>query len=287
MLAPYFAANGVYPLFLTWKTGPIETLLQMLEDFLRPKLDTERAFATGAVRDQLDRLVEPIARTTLRGVWTEMRENAQRGLKQGHGLDALAGHLAQLKQDLPKLEVHLVGHSAGSIVLGHLLEKFQGIASCQLFAPACSVRFAVDRYLPLSTRIPLLIRVLSDANEKDDGLPKPKLELYGKSLLYLVSRALDDVRKMPLLGFQRAVRPGFENDADQWDGDELPVLRDWLARAKANVIVLDKPTVPVSSHGDTIQATHGSFDNNVEVISDAIKLITGSGPKAPVEWLDY
>ena len=53
MLAPYFAANGVYPLFLTWKTGPIETLLQMLEDFLRPKLDTERAFATGAVRDQL------------------------------------------------------------------------------------------------------------------------------------------------------------------------------------------------------------------------------------------
>jgi hypothetical protein len=288
MLAPYFDANGIYPLFLTWKTGPIEVLLQMLGDFLRPKVDAARAFATGAVRDQLDRLLEPIARTTLRGVWTEMRENAQRGLKPGHGLDALGEHLAQLKGELPKLKVHLVGHSAGAILLGHLLEKFQDVASCQLFAPACSVRFAIDRYLPLSARIPFLIRVLSEENEQADGLPNPKVEVYGKSLLYLVSRALDDVRKMPLLGLQHAVQPEFQNKAaDEWDGDELPGLREWLARSKANVIVHDKPSVLVSSHGDTIQATHGSFDNNVEVISEAIKLITGSGPKASVEWLDY
>jgi hypothetical protein len=288
MLAPYFAANGVYPLFLTWKTGPIEVLLQMLEDFLRPKVDSAKAFATGAVRDQLDRLVEPIARTTLRGVWTEMRENAQRGLKPGHGLDALGGHLFQLKQDLPKLEVHLVGHSAGAILLGHLLEKFQAIASCHLLAPACSVRFARQRYLSLPGNAPLVIRVLSDENERADGLPKPKVELYGKSLLYLVSRALDDVRKMPLLGFERAAMPEFQNDTDQWDGDELPELQAWLAAARATVIPVKAPRVPVSSHEDhTIQATHGSFDNNVEVISEAIKLITGAGPKRPVEWLDY
>ncbi|WP_204289325.1 hypothetical protein, partial [Serratia marcescens] len=32
VLAPYFLANGIYPLFFTWKTGPGETLLDMLED---------------------------------------------------------------------------------------------------------------------------------------------------------------------------------------------------------------------------------------------------------------
>jgi hypothetical protein len=80
----------------------------MLEDVLRPKLRAEEALARGAVRDQLDRLAEQLSRIFLRGFWTEMRENAERGLKPGHGLDVLGKSLAQLKTELPKLQVHFV-----------------------------------------------------------------------------------------------------------------------------------------------------------------------------------
>jgi hypothetical protein len=288
MLAPYFGANGVYPLFLTWKTGPIEVLLQMLEDVLRPKLRAQEALAAGAVRDQLDRLAEQLSRIFLRGFWTEMRENAARGLKPGHGLDVLGKSLVQLRTELPKLQVHFVGHSAGAILLGHLLGRFSRVDSCSLFAPACSVRFACEHYLPaLPAGAPLVLSVLSDGNEKDDALPSPDVELYGKSLLYLVSRALDDVRKMPLLGFERAALPGYGDDDDQWDGDELAWVRQWLAAKRAHVVRVDGARVPVSTHGDTIQATHGSFDNNVEAITQAITRVAGKPPSHPVEWLDY
>ena len=288
MLAPYFGANGIYPLFLTWKTGPIEVLLQMFEDLLRPKLDVEAAFAAGAVRDQLDRLAERLGRVFLRGIWTEMRENALRGLKADHGLDQIGGNLAQLRKDLRALEVHFVGHSAGAILLGHLLTLFSGIASCSLFAPACSVRFACERYLPAAAGgLPFTVRVLSDRNEKEDALPTPKVELYGKSLLYFVSRALDDVRKMPLLGFERAARPGYEKNPDQWEAEELPQIQAWLKAFKGSVVAESRQRVPVSAHGHTIQATHGSFDNNVDVVTDTIARIAGKPPIKPVEWLDY
>ena len=32
VLAPYFEANGIYPIFLTWKTGPLETLRDLVKD---------------------------------------------------------------------------------------------------------------------------------------------------------------------------------------------------------------------------------------------------------------
>ena len=41
-LAPYFKANGVYPLFLTWRTGPTETLSGILEDELQESAAARR-----------------------------------------------------------------------------------------------------------------------------------------------------------------------------------------------------------------------------------------------------
>lgn len=304
VLAPYFEANGIYPLFLTWKTGPIETLLSMLEDVVKPKARVEEAFAAGVMRDALDRLVEQLSRVLLRGFWTEMRENAARGATEDHGLDELAENLIRLRKDEPGLGLHLVGHSAGSILLGHLLpllreeggggsEGAARVDTCTLYAPACSVAFA-DAHFGEAARqgqidtSRLALHVLSDRQEKDDALPSPSLELYGKSLLYLVSRALDDVRKMPLLGFERAALPGYENDDDQWDKSELAAVKEWLKlHRKECVHVVPGPRIPVDAHGGTKQPTHGSFDNNVEVIAGTIKSITGNPVVKPIEWLDY
>jgi pimeloyl-ACP methyl ester carboxylesterase len=282
----------------------------MLEDVFRSFFgadDEEQMRAAGFLLDDLaesrDRRVEQISHRTLRGIWSEMRENAARSAGSGRGLDLLARKLAKLRDQLgaKPLDVHLVGHSAGAILLGHLLKCLAApaegvepvrIASCSLYAAACSVRFAVEHYLEAARdilpRANLHLHYLSDRNEKDDYLAGTKgLHLYGKSLLYLVSRALDDVRKIPLLGLQRAVEPGWERDADQWATTHLGDVRTWLAQFEGSLWPVVDASVRVNRKGKTEQAQHGSFDNNVEVIGRTIERIAGAGLVAPIEWLDY
>ncbi len=239
-----------------------------------------------------------------------MRENAARGSASGRGLDRLVAYLARLREKLESgsLELHLAGHSAGSILLGHLLPLLAAprdgaapvkVKSCTLYAAACSVRFAVDKYLKKGARVlgssDLHLHYLSDKNEKEDylaGIKAAGLHLYGKSLLYLVSRALDDARKIPLLGFERAVETGWHGgDAqwqrDQWAPEHLPYIDEWLAGFKGRRYRIDKPSVTINKRGKTAQARHGVFDNDLETVGATIERISGTPLIRPIEWLDY
>jgi pimeloyl-ACP methyl ester carboxylesterase len=226
-----------------------------------------------------------------------MRQNARRASLKGRGNDLLAQALASLEARLGQpLKLHLVGHSAGAIVLGHLVERLAAqnvrATSCSLYAPACTVGFAIEKYLTVGAAVfgpdRLHLHYLTDQQEKDDDLAKVgPVTLYGKSLLYLVSRALDDVRKMPLLGMERAHDPAYFND-DQWARSQLPALAHWHAAfPPANRHPVPTPYIRVNKLGKTEQATHGSFDNNIDVIADTISRLTGQAPVQPIEWLDY
>lgn len=313
VLAPCFEANGIYPIFLTWKTGIGETLSDILQHCLRKVAGTEDARAAGVLDilgDVKDRAIESFAHVLAKGIWTQMRENAEAGKAPRRLLDLLALNLAELQSQMPtgkRLELHLVGHSAGSILLGHLLERMtqpdlrgelRPVQTCTLYAAACSVQFAVTHYLPavdngLLGLDRLWLHYLSDANEKKDGLPTPAVPAYGRSLLYLVSRALDDARKMPILGMERALLPNYAKSKDQWAEEELPWIEQWQARWKpgageaARGIPVVRPDVVVNKANDTIQATHGSFDNNVEVVASTLRRIRGRELVSPIEWLDY
>lgn len=136
----------------------------------------------------------------------------------------------------------------------------------------------------------LRLHVLTDANERNDGLPSAEQDIYGKSLLYLVSRALDDVRKQPLLGMERAlVKPDRAWVDDQWaappNADVAAWLKLWPAGALLNRVT--SPTVRTTKTGHQIDASHGSFDNNIDIITGTLERIRGSGLVAPMEWLDY
>lgn len=302
LLAPYFEANGIYPLFLTWRTGPLETLKHMLEDKVRKLfgLDDD-ARARGLfdlLADARDRSVEAVASKAFKGLWSEMRENAQLAARRGRGSALLAEALARLQVQLGHrpLQLHLVGHSAGSIVLGHLLDRLAAsqvkVAGCALYAPACTVAFAIEKYLDKNISVfdpgQLHLHYLTDKQEKDDDLLNlGPVTLYGKSLLYLVSRALDDVRKVPLLGMERAHDPQHFTE-DQWDKSHLRHLQDWHSRfPRANLHPVPMPYIPVNREGKTAQATHGSFDNNIDVVTQTIQRVNGSALVSPIEWLDY
>lgn len=313
VLAPYFLANGIYPVFLTWKTGPGETVGNMVEDWVRRILGITEERSGGWLQDlgeAKDRAVEAAARTLGRGLWSEMRENAAGAGLPGHALTLAAEQLRALRTQAAKagitLEIHLMGHSAGSILLGHLFDQLGGaqplpVQSCSLYAAACSTGFAVDHYL-VAAKLGLLpldklhLYQLSDANEKNDGLPSPAKPIYGKSLLYLVSRALDDVRKQPLLGMERALLPAYAKDAEgaeQWDAQSLASVRTWqkawgpLAKQHGLAHTIATPKVRNTREMGQINATHGSFDNNIEVLTETLERIKGAALAAPMEWLDY
>lgn len=314
LLAPYFLANDVYPLFLVWRTGPYETIQSLLDDWKRriPGFDEDRA--TGLAEwlgDQKDRAIEAIARPLGRGIWAEMKENAERSMRTGHGVNLLVKNLSLLgtvlKAQGRSLEVHFIGHSAGSILVGHCLESMMDVnappqsytvESCSLYAAACSVPFANHRFVAAADRklLPLerlWLYCLDDDNEKRDALPSPSTSIYGKSLLYLVSRALDDVRKAPILGMERAHSPKHTRDDEQWADECLSEVKRWQQRWSASaghakrLCIVTNEFVRNTRAGGQIQATHGSFDNNIDVLTETIERIRGRKLVSEMEWLDY
>lgn len=312
VLAPYFKANGIYPLFLTWKTGAGETLIDMVEDWTR-KLYGDQAERAGGwlnLGEAKDRAIEAFAHVVGKGIWGEMRDNAKAAVGKNRLLDLTGLQLQALSHALQKnkcqLELHLVGHSAGSILLGHLLTRMAQlpadktrpvVSTCTLYAAACSVRFAVEHYLPaaeqgLLSLDKLWLYQLSDANERADGLPSAAAPVYGKSLLCLVSRALDDARKMPLLGMERALLPEFANDAMQWDAGELPFIKQWSKvwtppDQELALTTVTQPKVRQTRMGDQASASHGSFDNNIDVLTRTLERVKGAPLTGEMEWLDY
>ncbi|WP_305801399.1 hypothetical protein, partial [Thiolapillus sp.] len=79
------------------------------------------------------------------------------------------------------------------------------IETCSLMAPACTLDWYRDSYVPvLDEKGRLQIRDMAiynllDELEKDDTVTA----LYHKSLLYLVSNAFERQKERPLLGMQK------------------------------------------------------------------------------------
>ncbi len=150
---------GIYPLSLIWKTDFWTTLSNILKDAVakrRPEgfLDATKDF----MLDRLDDALEPLARTIGgKAQWSEMKENAT--LASDAGLRVVLEQVAKLKAKYPALEIHMVGHSAGSILLGGLLAAMTRkdskhrvpVTSCTLWAPACTVD-AVSAAVPARDR---------------------------------------------------------------------------------------------------------------------------------------
>lgn len=297
VMAPYFAANDIYPLFLTWKTGPIETLTDLVEDQLQriPKPEGGIGDLIDHVKDAaieaFDRTIEVVVGPAVKPIWTQMKQNADASAEQGHGGALIAQALLDLKASVPNVEIHLVGHSAGSIILGNLIDLLdpnkQTVTSCSLYAPACTVEFALDHYAPadksgLLSKNDLHIHLLSDRRELNDTVGP-----YQKSLLYLVSRALESDHKMPILGLNKAFDA---NSNDEWhDRAAPPALPRWQAfwGASPNLHVLTADHVSTGPKGKTIKASHGCFDNDANTIDTTIARILRAKPAFAVQSLDY
>lgn len=295
VLAPYFLANGIYPLFLTWKTGPLETIRDLVADQLRRVPRPEGGVwdrLRDAATDALDRSIELLAGPVLKPIWSQMKQNAAAASLPGHGGQLLAEALARLCRRVAGLEIHLLGHSAGAIVLGHLLDDLRAnklrAKSCALFAPACSAHFALEHYQPAFARgtlqpATLSIDLLSQQRELEDSVGP-----YRKSLLWLVSRALERNHKTPIIGLVDLYREPATTET--WHSDEAAGARDWhdLWRAGGGRLdILSDPQVATGALATPIAASHGCFDNAAVVMTSALTRIAGAPLAHSLDWLEY
>jgi pimeloyl-ACP methyl ester carboxylesterase len=282
--------------FLARRSGVGETLLGQIEDFGRQVLEGLGLRAGKTVLQRFKETLAEIHDSSIewlaadgipRALWSEMKEAEGRTEGPGGGLALAAEALARLRDSVGDLELHLAGHSAGSILLGGfcspLADRGLGIASLHLLAPACTMDFAARTFgsalgrgrRAVLDRRRVAIRVLSDRNERRDHVGP-----YGKSLLYLVSRALERRRRTPLLGLEAAWDPSVAPEREPVDLDDPGRLR-WLELWSDGPPpeVLREPQVITGP--TSIPAGHRAFDNSVEVVNAILRTIVCEEPEVP------
>lgn len=210
--------SEVYPLCFVWHSDFWSTLTNILDEGLgrrRPEgvlgfLDSAKDF----MLDRLDDTLEVVARPLGRPLWDEMKENALRasthqtgGVFDG-GARLVLDQLKALHATTPKLEVHVAGHSAGSIFMAPVVERLREldipVSSLSLWAPACTMALFKRAYAPsiLSGHVKRFsLFNLKDITEQDDDCAN----IYHKSLLYLVSNAFEPKRREKILGMERFI----------------------------------------------------------------------------------
>lgn len=305
-MGPWFVANGIHPIFVVWRTSLAESLGSIGEDMLIPFLrerDQIRAKGLGDIvdgalqklQDKMDTAFEATAEKIVgKAVWTQMKQNAAAAALRTGGTALLLAQLGNLLAT-KKASVHMIGHSAGAILLGHMMDMLGAIQakSVSLYAPACTMGFAAKQYGKALARKQIAnmhVDLLSDDNERDDAVG-----IYGKSLLYLVSRAFEDPRKTPLLGLQkcwtkrRALKDIKDELAIDFAEAAATDIRDWMAVVDQfkvkSAIVTDRQVVtkrPPKQDPIRIKAVHGSFDNDVDVVNATLTRMLGAKPTVPV-----
>lgn len=278
LLADYRSAllqAEVYPISFIWHSDFLTTIGNILKDAAsrrRPEgfLDDAMNF----MLDRLDDALEPIARMIGgKSVWDEMKENALCGTTNEQGGARIAlDYLDQIIKYDSKVEVHVVGHSAGSTFHAPLVDRFTGhygynLATCTLWAPACTVDLFKQFYLPAITRKRIgrfSLFTLTDKAEQDDNCGR----IYNKSLLYMVSNAFEKEPRIPLY-----------RDGEPLVGMEKYVLGDAQLMDIFKNKTADWITSPNTNSSDIINYStarqHTDFDNDEPTVKATLARILG------------
>lgn len=266
-----FKRNRIYPFHIMYDTGLGEEIKDaVLRAFTNQHKKGFLSDLKEKLVDRSDTLIEDVVRKPVTAIWDEIKRDARlpfEASRDGVIRDGVAVILTFAKAlENTGIKIHLAGHSTGGVLLGHLLNALDTLGfpdlihSCSLMAPACTIDFYRRHYAPRLgtnaaggiTRLPVLdIYNLTEQLEKDDSVAK----VYRKSLLYLVSRALERQRDKPLLGMQRysnalAPQPGLSIHYS--DGNKGNVSRS---------------------------TSHGGFDNDAYTMNCILKRILGYSPK--------
>jgi hypothetical protein len=257
---PALYDERIFPVFLMWETGFMQTLLNLVEQVLTGVPRPAGTLAQGLERWWNQRLERLLARPG-HLLWAEMKQNAQALSAWNPQADAdrqtgavlLYQHFRQQVAE-QQVRLHFVGHSAGAIVLAWMLHRLHGLGgmtfeSMSLMAPALRVD-EFNRMVRPHLQSGALRRYqqfhLSERAEEDDHTCGP----YRRSLLYLVSESFEGGPSVPILGMKA----------------------HWEALAEAQPVPARVHVAP----GPTSQASHhAGFDDDPLTCASIVEFIRG------------
>ena len=278
----------VYPLAFIWRTDFWSTIKNILKDaFGKRRSEGALDSAKDFILDRIDDTLEPLARLLSgKAQWDEMKENGVRATtRETGGARLVADLLAELIAEDPKIELHVAGHSAGSIFHAPLIQYLategniasgpmrgeEGlgipIETVSLWAPACTTKLFKRSYLELIEQKRIrnfALFNLKNAAEKDDHCA----HIYNKSLLYLVSNAFESKPRIPLfrdgvplLGMNKFVKKDRKLQA--------------LLRKRHVDYVLAPNEEKEGTRGASRARSHGGFDDDPATVKATLARILG------------
>jgi hypothetical protein len=268
-------ANEIYPLHIMWESDWFRSSIDILEDMFTKQDERAGTSFKDWVREARDRVFELTLAKPGGALWAEMKENATLasiGAKGAMRLVVGAVNRAKKKMsaaDLEGWELHVVGHSAGSIFAAAATKVLMQIGipwkTTQFMAPAITIQDFQNQLIPkIGDNCPApLLYVLSEVGELDDDVGP-----YGKSLLYLVSNAFENRRETPLLGMLKFL-------------NQQPLLLSSLKEGAGKWPGLVIAGAPASGDLSAQSNTHGGFDNDVASMNSLMTVILGNAPTQP------
>lgn len=263
-----FGRNKLYNFHLMWGSGFIDEVFGELSQ------SSVAGRAAGPISDWI--FEAGVGKETGSYAWRNMKQDAHVAFggdeEYDGGYKGLAPLLIGLDKEAKRPKLHLVGHSAGAIVLGRLLSALKRfklknleLGSIHLMAPSCTVEFFKTHFGPflkgtgaLKLADKVYLYNLTDTLELADTVSAnvPLLPSYGRSLLYLVSRAYETQPNTPLAGMEIYSR-------------HMP------SSAKLD-IAFASPRSQI-----TASQTHGGFDNDVATLTTIMSRVLGAPAPFP------
>src|SRR5690606_32660342 len=110
IMTPYFLANGIYPIFITWKSGALDSIADILSDSAREIFRGQPEMRDEGIIDKVkerlaearDRSIEVATeRLLVKPMWSQMKQNAEASAMGAGGTVMQAPAMAELKLPFP------------------------------------------------------------------------------------------------------------------------------------------------------------------------------------------
>lgn len=217
-------------------------------------------------------------------VWKGMKDVAEQTWLPNRNLEGKAIHggryllegISRTQKNKPSLIVDLVGHSAGSIAICHLLKTIAennlnlAVRKVILLAPACTCRLFLDEVVRHPQRYSeCWLFTMNDTYEQKNHLVEI---VYDRSLLYLISGILESEEvDSPIAGMMR-----FESGGEPFDQSDLNEIRRFLfsdgpQRTVLSLTSATAPSAPIGLRSNSER--HQDFNTDRDTLESLVALI--------------
>lgn len=226
----------------------------------------------------LGKRIWDLMKNTAKGMWqpnqVELNDNTYVGTY-------FIEKLVYLQQEQPDIIIDLVGHSAGAIVICHLLNAVSErvmplkIRNVLFMAPACTSDLFYENIVT-KTNLYQNFRMFTMRDEleiQDSLVPR----IYTRSLLYFISGVLEDTADKPIAGLEFHLKGKSLDEHDAFihyrdDDAKLRAIRQFLLTQDRIVLSQTTAANPGSNSNST---HHGDFDSD-ETTLESLRTIISS-----------